>query len=74
MFDTIYFRTDKTAWVQLNVLGVGKVDHHFDLPPDLHKALIDYACAQANLKVAEIQANMTVKTHNQAKGCVTDDK
>lgn len=68
MFDTIYFRIDKTAFIQINIPGVGRLEHHFDVPADLYKALVDYANAQANLKVAEIQANMTAKTHNQAKG------
>lgn len=66
MFDTVFFRTTATAWVKLHIPGVGQVDHHFDVPADLHQALLDYATAQANLRVSEIQANMTAKGFNQA--------
>lgn len=62
MFDTVFFRIDQTAWVKLNIPGVGVVDHHFDVPPELHKALLDYAKAQGEVRVAEIQANMTART------------
>lgn len=65
MFDTVFFRPANTAWVKMTVPGVGTLDHHFDVPPELHKALLDYANAQAALKVAEIQANMTAKTVNE---------
>lgn len=65
MFDTVFFRTTNTAWVQLHVPGVGKIDHHFDVPAELHQALLDYATAQAALRVAEIQANMTAKGYNE---------
>lgn len=66
LFDTVYFRTTTTAWVALHIPGVGKVDHHFDVLPELHQALLDYVTAQAALRVAEIQANMTAKGFNEA--------
>ena len=61
LFETVFFRTTATAWVKLNIPGVGVVDHHFDVPPALHQVLLEYAQAQAGLKIAEIQANMTAK-------------
>lgn len=68
MFDTIFFRIDKTAWINIIIPGVGTVQHDFNVPSDLYKILFDYATAQANLKVAEIQANMTVKSAEKSNG------
>lgn len=64
MFDTVFVKTDGRAWMNLYIPHVGKVNHEFQLPPEFHKALLDYCYAQADLKVADIQANMTAKHNN----------
>lgn len=67
-FDCVFFRTDRVdCWFALNIGGVGKLDHHFQFPAALKKAVMDYALAQANLRIAEIQANATAKSFGEGE-------